>query len=137
LQPGYTRVKSEVFLKRGLFCRGRASKGPCNRITCENALQYRALQIGNQGFRRKVKHGKEQQIKPGGRGCSGFARKGNVYLDQAVEQDLVHRLSRLEGHVRGIRGMLQEHHSCDDVLIQISAVRAAINQMGALLLENH
>jgi DNA-binding FrmR family transcriptional regulator len=65
------------------------------------------------------------------------ARKTDVYLDQAVQQDLLNRLSRLEGHVRGVRRMLQEHQSCDDLLIQISAVRAAINQVGAILLENH
>jgi len=64
-------------------------------------------------------------------------REPSVYLDKAVEVDLLHRLSRLEGHVRGIRRMLEQHQSCDDLLIQISAVRAATNQVGAILLENH
>lgn len=67
----------------------------------------------------------------------GAPRKRDVYLDQAVQTELAHRLSRLEGHVRGIRRMLEEQKSCDSLLIQISAVRAAINQVGAILLDNH
>lgn len=60
-----------------------------------------------------------------------------VYLDPPVEQNLLHRLNRLEGHIRGVRRMLQEHEPCEDLLVQIYAVRAAINQIGALLLNNH
>ncbi len=60
-----------------------------------------------------------------------------IYLDPAVEQDLQNRLSRIEGHVRGIKRMLGEHASCEELLIQLSAVRAALNQTTARLLENH
>ncbi len=63
-------------------------------------------------------------------------RKG-VYLDPEVEEELQNRLSRVEGHVRGIKRMLAEHASCEDLLIQLSAVRAALNQATARLLENH
>jgi DNA-binding FrmR family transcriptional regulator len=61
----------------------------------------------------------------------------SVYLDPEVEEDLQNRLSRTEGHVRGIKRMLAEHASCEDLLLQLSAVRSAINQATALLLENH
>ncbi len=61
----------------------------------------------------------------------------DIYLDPAVEQELQNRLSRIEGHVRGIKRMLAEHASCEDLLIQLSAVRAALNQATARLLENH
>lgn len=61
----------------------------------------------------------------------------NVYLDPEVEEDLQNRLSRIEGHVRGIKRMLAEHSSCEDLLLQLSAVRSALNQATALLLENH
>ena len=61
----------------------------------------------------------------------------DTYLDPEVEQELQNRLSRIEGHVRGIKRMLGEHASCEDLLIQISAVRSALNQATARLLENH
>lgn len=61
----------------------------------------------------------------------------NVYLDPAVEEELQNRLSRIEGHVRGIKRMLAEHASCEDLLIQLAAVRSALNQTTARLLENH
>lgn len=61
----------------------------------------------------------------------------DIYLDAEVEEDLQNRLSRMEGHVRGIKRMLSEHASCEDLLIQLSAVRSALNQATARLLENH
>lgn len=60
-----------------------------------------------------------------------------IYLDPEVEKELQDRLSRIEGHVRGIKRMLQEHATCEDLLIQLSAVRAAISQTSARLLKNH
>ena len=60
-----------------------------------------------------------------------------IYLDEEIEEDLQNRLSRIEGHVRGIKRMLSEHASCEDLLIQLSAVRSALNQATARLLENH
>lgn len=60
-----------------------------------------------------------------------------VYLDPDVEKELQDRLSRVEGHVRGIKRMLADHSSCEDLLIQLSAVRSALNQATARLLENH
>jgi DNA-binding FrmR family transcriptional regulator len=61
----------------------------------------------------------------------------DIYLDPEVEEELQNRLSRIEGHVRGIKRMLEEHASCDDLLIQLSAVRSALNQATARLLEGH
>ena len=61
----------------------------------------------------------------------------NIYLDAEVEEDLQNRLSRIEGHVRGIKRMLSEHASCEQLLIQLSAVRSGLNQATARLLENH
>ncbi len=60
-----------------------------------------------------------------------------IYLDPEVEDELQSRLSRIEGHVRGVKRMLAEHASCEDLLVQLSAVRAALNQATARLLENH
>jgi len=61
----------------------------------------------------------------------------DIYLDPEVEQELQDRLSRAQGHIGGIKRMLTEHASCEDLLIQLSAVRSALNQATARLLENH
>ncbi len=61
----------------------------------------------------------------------------STYLDPDVEEELQNRLSRIEGHLRGIKRMLAEHAGCEDLLIQLSAVRSALNQATARLLENH
>ncbi len=65
------------------------------------------------------------------------ALAAETYLDPEVEEELQNRLSRIEGHVRGVKRMLGEHANCEDLLIQLSAVRSAINQATARLLENH
>lgn len=63
--------------------------------------------------------------------------EGEIYLTPEQEQDLQARLSRIEGHIRGIKRMLAEHKDCESLLIQVAAVKAAINQVGLLLLEGH
>lgn len=50
---------------------------------------------------------------------------------------LVNRLNRIEGQVRGIKGMLENEAYCTDILIQISAVQAALNAFNRELLSNH
>jgi len=47
------------------------------------------------------------------------------------------RLARIEGHVRGLRRMLGENKDCPDLLVQIVAVRSALDQVGRILLEDH
>ncbi|PKN65802.1 MAG: hypothetical protein CVU54_18560 [Deltaproteobacteria bacterium HGW-Deltaproteobacteria-12] len=51
--------------------------------------------------------------------------------------EIVKRLSRIEGHIRGIKKMLEEDQPCDQVLLQLSAVRAALNKATKILLEDH
>ncbi len=50
---------------------------------------------------------------------------------------LVNRLSRIEGQVRGIRSMLENDAYCPDILIQVSAVNAALNSFNKELLASH
>lgn len=52
-------------------------------------------------------------------------------------KDLLNRLSRIEGQVRGIRGMVENNAYCTDILIQVSAVNAALNSFNKVLLGNH
>ena len=50
---------------------------------------------------------------------------------------ITNRLSRIEGHVRSIKTMVDDDRDCSDILIQIAAVRSAINKVGRLVLEDH
>ncbi len=54
-----------------------------------------------------------------------------------VNQKVVNRLSRVEGHVRSIREMVSSGRDCSEVLTQIAAVRAALDQAGRAILEDH
>lgn len=53
------------------------------------------------------------------------------------KEELIKRLSRIEGQIRGIQRMVQENKHCVDILTQVSAVRAAVNKVGSLILEQH
>ena len=50
---------------------------------------------------------------------------------------LLSRLNRIEGQVRGVTGMVNDEAYCIDVLTQIGAIKAAIDQVALLLLEDH
>lgn len=52
-------------------------------------------------------------------------------------KSLIHRLNRIEGQIRGIRRMVEENAYCNDILIQSSAVSAAMNAFNKELLANH
>lgn len=51
--------------------------------------------------------------------------------------ELLKRLRRIEGQVKGIQRMIEEDKSCTEILTQVAAVRAAINRAGSLILEKH
>ena len=50
---------------------------------------------------------------------------------------IVNRLSRIEGHVRGIKTMVQQSSPCPDVLLQIAAVRGALDRVARIVLDEH
>jgi CsoR family transcriptional regulator, copper-sensing transcriptional repressor len=52
-------------------------------------------------------------------------------------QQVIARLARIEGHVRAIKRMVEEDTECPEVLIQIAAVRSALNGVGRVILEDH
>lgn len=53
------------------------------------------------------------------------------------QKNLINRLNRIEGQVRGIKRMLEQDAYCTDVLIQVSAVNAALNSFNKALLAEH
>ena len=50
---------------------------------------------------------------------------------------LINRLSRIEGQIRGIKGMLEKDAYCVDILNQVAAATSALNSFTRVLLENH
>ena len=50
---------------------------------------------------------------------------------------LINRLSRIEGQVRGVRGMVEKEAYCTDILTQVSAIQSALNAFSRELLANH
>ena len=50
---------------------------------------------------------------------------------------LIHRLNRIEGQIRGIKRMVEDNAYCTDILIQVSAVNAALNSFNKVLLSDH
>lgn len=53
------------------------------------------------------------------------------------QKKLIHRLNRLEGQIRGIRGMVERQAYCNDILMQSAAVSAAINAFNKDLIADH
>ena len=50
---------------------------------------------------------------------------------------LIHRLNRIEGQIRGIRGMVERSAYCPEILVQVAAANAALNSFNKVLLANH
>jgi DNA-binding FrmR family transcriptional regulator len=61
----------------------------------------------------------------------------NDNISTESKEDILKRLRRIEGQIRGIQKMIDENKSCTDTLTQVAAVRAAINKVGSLILEKH
>ncbi|WP_339287067.1 metal-sensitive transcriptional regulator [Paenibacillus sp. FSL R5-0486] len=68
-------------------------------------------------------------------GDGKHARKS--HHSQEMKSNLVSRLNRVEGQIRGIKGLIEKDTYCDDVLTQIAAAQSALNSVGKLLLEGH
>ena len=52
-------------------------------------------------------------------------------------QAIVHRLSRVIGHLEAVKGMVEADRDCSEVLTQIAAVKSAINNIGREILKEH
>jgi CsoR family transcriptional regulator, copper-sensing transcriptional repressor len=57
--------------------------------------------------------------------------------DDKTVKELINRMNRIEGQIRGIKGMIERHAYCDDVLNQISSAQSALDGSARLLLEKH
>ena len=57
--------------------------------------------------------------------------------EEKVIQQLIARMNRIEGQIRGIKGMIERSVYCDDILNQISSAQSALDGVSKLLLEKH
>ncbi len=71
-----------------------------------------------------------------GEGCPYCSGK-HKDRDEKEYKDLMNRLKRIEGQVRGVEGMLDSGAYCTDILTQVSAVTSALNSFNKALLANH
>lgn len=65
--------------------------------------------------------------------CSGRTKQRTP----EERKKLIHRLNRIEGQIRGIRGMVEKSAYCPDILVQVAAANAALNAFTKELLANH
>ena len=65
--------------------------------------------------------------------CSGKHKD----RDDKEKKDLMNRLKRIEGQVRGVEGMLENDAYCTDILMQVSAITCALKSFNKVLLANH
>jgi len=67
--------------------------------------------------------------------CGTDGRKS--HHSDKTKSNIISRLNRIEGQIRGVKGLIEKDTYCDDVLNQISSVQSALNGVGKLLLEHH
>lgn len=68
--------------------------------------------------------------------CSPHSERKSHHSD-SVKKNLVSRLNRIEGQIRGVKGLIEKDTYCDDVITQISAIQSALNSVSKILLEGH
>ncbi|WP_458127055.1 metal-sensitive transcriptional regulator [Paenibacillus sp. Z3-2] len=65
------------------------------------------------------------------------SNKRKSHHSESTKRKLISRLNRIEGQVRGVKGMIEKDTYCDDVLHQIASIQSALNGVGKQLLEHH
>lgn len=78
----------------------------------------------------------ERSLSKGGTGVDCCSHK-TKHRSPEEHADLLNRLKRIEGQVRGVRRMVEEDAYCVDILTQVSAATAALNSFSKVLLANH
>lgn len=67
--------------------------------------------------------------------CSGCEKKKERNPEKI--KDMIHRLNRIEGQVRGVKAMVEDDRYCVDILTQVSAVQSAFNSFSKCLISEH
>lgn len=101
-------------------------------------IQRKDTENGQINMREKENNNYEPDADTDGACCSFHTDTGKIKERTKQEyKDLIHRLNRIEGQVRGIRGMVEKDAYCTDILVQVAAVNAALNSFNKVLLANH
>jgi CsoR family transcriptional regulator, copper-sensing transcriptional repressor len=69
--------------------------------------------------------------------CHNTGGERKSHHSDKMKSNLISRLNRIEGQIRGVKGLIEKDVYCDDILNQIAAVQSALNGVGKLLLEGH
>ncbi|HWL26803.1 MAG TPA: metal-sensitive transcriptional regulator [Ureibacillus sp.] len=69
--------------------------------------------------------------------CATASSERKSHHSEAVKKNLTTRLNRIEGQIRGIKGLIEKDTYCDDVITQIAATQSALNGVAKILLEGH
>ena len=69
-------------------------------------------------------------------GCCGCSQRKKERTPEEYTR-LIHRLNRIEGQIRGIRGMVEKDVYCADILVQVAAANSALNAFSRELLSQH
>ncbi len=69
--------------------------------------------------------------------CQNEGKERHKHRNLTEEKDLLKRLNRIEGQVRGVKAMVEDERYCVDILNQVSAIQAALNSFSKVLLSNH
>ena len=83
-----------------------------------------------------VELSKEIQKEDDDKCCSNLNERKSHHSDE-TKKNLITRLNRVEGQIRGIKGLIEKDTYCDDVITQISAAQSALNSVAKMLLETH
>jgi len=58
-------------------------------------------------------------------------------MREELKKDLSNRLATINGHINGIKNMINDGKGCEEILLQLSAVESSINKVGKIMLKNH
>jgi DNA-binding FrmR family transcriptional regulator len=56
---------------------------------------------------------------------------------EKIKEELIIRLKKIEGQIKGVLKMIEEGRDCDEILIQVASLRSAVNKIGVIILENY
>lgn len=69
--------------------------------------------------------------------CHSSSSVRKSHHSEKTKKNLITRLNRVEGQIRGIKGLIEKDTYCDDVITQIAATQAALNSVAKILLDGH
>ncbi|PPS42209.1 metal-sensitive transcriptional regulator [Chroococcidiopsis sp. TS-821] len=84
----------------------------------------------------REEHSHSHDTRNGGDRIGESSAHPHVHSEESL-RSIVNRLSRIEGHIRGVKTMVQESRPCPEVLVQIAAVRGALDRVARMILDAH